>query len=116
MLVMLANKHTRNTHSLSNPSDHTARGVPTQDTLAKTPLWLTLMKVFPSGNECRDPKKVDRNTSGQLALSTPPPRPPSNGHFTLQLEKSDYLANEGWQWQEDIQAWADCHYGIQMPN
>ncbi|MBW0588239.1 hypothetical protein O181_127954 [Austropuccinia psidii MF-1] len=37
----------------------------------------------------------------------PPPRPPSNGHFTPQPEQSDYLAAEGWRWQEDIQAWAD---------
>ncbi|MBW0540584.1 hypothetical protein O181_080299 [Austropuccinia psidii MF-1] len=26
------------------------------------------------------------------------------------MEKSDYPANEGWQWREDIQAWADCHH------
>ncbi|MBW0533719.1 hypothetical protein O181_073434, partial [Austropuccinia psidii MF-1] len=38
MLVMLSDKHTRNIHSLSAPSDHTARGVPTQDALARTPL------------------------------------------------------------------------------
>ncbi|MBW0569008.1 hypothetical protein O181_108723 [Austropuccinia psidii MF-1] len=35
-------------------------------------------------------------------LSNPPPRPPSNGHFTPQLEQCHYLDNEGWQWQEDI--------------
>ncbi|MBW0508635.1 hypothetical protein O181_048350 [Austropuccinia psidii MF-1] len=45
-----------------------------------------------------------------IDLSTPPPRPPSNGHFTPQPEQSDYPADEGWQWQEDIQAWADFHH------
>ncbi|MBW0530963.1 hypothetical protein O181_070678 [Austropuccinia psidii MF-1] len=38
MLVMLADKHTRNACLLSNRSDHGARGVPTQDALARTPL------------------------------------------------------------------------------
>ncbi|MBW0487970.1 hypothetical protein O181_027685 [Austropuccinia psidii MF-1] len=45
-----------------------------------------------------------------INLSTPPPRPPSNGHFTPQPEQSDYPANEGWQWQEDIWAWDNCHH------
>ncbi|MBW0478623.1 hypothetical protein O181_018338 [Austropuccinia psidii MF-1] len=45
-----------------------------------------------------------------IDLSTPPPRPPSNGHFTPRLEQSDYPADEGWQWQEDIQAWANRHH------
>ncbi|MBW0560291.1 hypothetical protein O181_100006 [Austropuccinia psidii MF-1] len=67
MLVMLANKHTRNSHLFSNPSDHAARGVPPQNTLARTPLWLTMMKAFPSRNGCRDPKQADRNAFGQLA-------------------------------------------------
>ncbi|MBW0546159.1 hypothetical protein O181_085874 [Austropuccinia psidii MF-1] len=43
-------------------------------------------------------------------MSTPPPRPPSNGHLTPRSERSDYLANEGWRWQEDIRAWAECHH------
>ncbi|MBW0520565.1 hypothetical protein O181_060280 [Austropuccinia psidii MF-1] len=43
-------------------------------------------------------------------LSTPPPRPPSNGHFTPWPEQSDYPANEGWRWREDIQDWADRHH------
>ncbi|MBW0504113.1 hypothetical protein O181_043828 [Austropuccinia psidii MF-1] len=47
-----------------------------------------------------------------IDLSTPPPRPPSNGHFTPRPERSDYTANEGWQWQEEIPAWADCHYAL----
>ncbi|MBW0539667.1 hypothetical protein O181_079382 [Austropuccinia psidii MF-1] len=41
--------------------------------------------------------------------SIPPPRPPSDGRFTPQPEKNDYPADEGWQWQENIQAWANCH-------
>ncbi|MBW0508873.1 hypothetical protein O181_048588 [Austropuccinia psidii MF-1] len=82
--------HTRHASSLSNPSNHAARGVPAQDSLARTPLWLTMMKVFPSGNGHRDPKQADGNDSGQLAL--------------------DYPVNEGWRWQEDIQAWDDCHH------
>ncbi|MBW0473407.1 hypothetical protein O181_013122 [Austropuccinia psidii MF-1] len=78
MLVMLANKYTRNACLLSNPSDHTARGVPAQDALARTPLWLTMMKLFPRGNGHRDPKQAGGKNSGQLALSPqilicPPP-------------------------------------------
>ncbi|MBW0566741.1 hypothetical protein O181_106456 [Austropuccinia psidii MF-1] len=45
-----------------------------------------------------------------IDFSTPPPRPPSNGHFTPQPERSYYLADEGWQWQEDIQNWANPHH------
>ncbi|MBW0589726.1 hypothetical protein O181_129441 [Austropuccinia psidii MF-1] len=89
MLVMLADKHTRNVCSLSPPSDHAARGVLTQDAFARTPLWSTMMKPYPSANAHQDPKQADGNDSGRLALSPqvlicppPPPRPPSNGHFT----------------------------------
>ncbi|MBW0557423.1 hypothetical protein O181_097138, partial [Austropuccinia psidii MF-1] len=32
-----------------------------------------------------------------IDLSTPPPRPPSNGHLTPLPERSDYLADEGWR-------------------
>ncbi|MBW0497647.1 hypothetical protein O181_037362 [Austropuccinia psidii MF-1] len=44
----------------------------------KTPLWLTMMKVFPSRNGPQDPKQADGNNSGGLALSPqalicPPP-------------------------------------------
>ncbi|MBW0554888.1 hypothetical protein O181_094603 [Austropuccinia psidii MF-1] len=88
-LVMLANKHTRKVFSLSTPSHHAAKGVPAQDALARTPLWSTMMKPYPSANGHWDPKQADRNNSGRLAL--------------------DYPANEGWQWKEDIQAWANCH-------
>ncbi|MBW0499900.1 hypothetical protein O181_039615 [Austropuccinia psidii MF-1] len=63
MLVILAHKHTRKAHSLSNPSNHVARGVPDQDTIMRTPLWLTMMKAFPSGNGRWDPKQEDRNNS-----------------------------------------------------
>ncbi|MBW0492491.1 hypothetical protein O181_032206 [Austropuccinia psidii MF-1] len=45
-----------------------------------------------------------------IDLLSPLWRPPSNGHFTPRLEKSDYPANEGWQWREDIQAWANHHH------
>ncbi|MBW0570534.1 hypothetical protein O181_110249, partial [Austropuccinia psidii MF-1] len=45
-----------------------------------------------------------------IDLSTPPPRPPSDGHFTPRPEKSDHPADEGWQWKDDIQAWADRHH------
>ncbi|MBW0479341.1 hypothetical protein O181_019056 [Austropuccinia psidii MF-1] len=92
-LVMLAKKHTRNFCSLSAPSDHAARGAFAQDSLARTPLWLTMMKPYPSTNGHRDPKKADGNVFGRLALSPqvlicppPPPRPPSDGHFTPQPE------------------------------
>ncbi|MBW0594000.1 hypothetical protein O181_133715 [Austropuccinia psidii MF-1] len=37
-----------------------------------------------------------------INFSTPPPRPPSNGHFTPQPEQSDYPADKGWQWREEI--------------
>ncbi|MBW0516867.1 hypothetical protein O181_056582 [Austropuccinia psidii MF-1] len=75
---MLAAKHTRNACLFSDPSDHTARGVPNQDALARTPLWSTMMKAFLSGNGRRDPKQEDGNNSGKLAQSPqvlicPPP-------------------------------------------
>ncbi|MBW0487843.1 hypothetical protein O181_027558 [Austropuccinia psidii MF-1] len=78
MLVMLANKHTRNACLLSNPSEHADRGVPNQDALARTPLWSMIMKAFLSRNGCRDPKQADRNDSRQLSQSPevlicPPP-------------------------------------------
>ncbi|MBW0515596.1 hypothetical protein O181_055311 [Austropuccinia psidii MF-1] len=79
----MTDKHTRNACLLSDPSNNAARGVPSQKALARTPLWVTMMKVFPSGNGPQDLKQPNRNNSGQLALS---PQalicPPSNGHFT----------------------------------
>ncbi|MBW0570896.1 hypothetical protein O181_110611 [Austropuccinia psidii MF-1] len=55
-----------------------ARGFPAQDTLARTPLWATMIKVFMSKNGPWDPKQADGNNSGRLALSPqaficPPP-------------------------------------------
>ncbi|MBW0475543.1 hypothetical protein O181_015258 [Austropuccinia psidii MF-1] len=77
-LVMLSDKHTRNACLLSDPSSHAARGVPDQDALVGTPLWLTMMKAFPSRNGFLNPKQEDGNNSGQLAQSPqvlicPPP-------------------------------------------
>ncbi|MBW0487405.1 hypothetical protein O181_027120 [Austropuccinia psidii MF-1] len=69
MLVILANKNTRSACSWSDPSNHTYRGVPNQDALVGTPLWLAMMKAFPSGNGHQDPKQTDGNDSGQLAQS-----------------------------------------------
>ncbi|MBW0587994.1 hypothetical protein O181_127709, partial [Austropuccinia psidii MF-1] len=63
-LVMLANKHTRNVCLLFAPSDHAARGVLTQDALARTPLWLTMMKPYPSTNGHQDLKQADGHDSG----------------------------------------------------
>ncbi|MBW0537570.1 hypothetical protein O181_077285 [Austropuccinia psidii MF-1] len=65
---MLAKKPTRNACLLSDPSSHMARGVPSQDTLARTPLWSTMMKVFPSRNGPWEPKQANGNNSRQLAL------------------------------------------------
>ncbi|MBW0572762.1 hypothetical protein O181_112477, partial [Austropuccinia psidii MF-1] len=78
MLVMLANKHTRNVFSLSSPSNHMARGVLAQDALARTPLWSTMMKPYSSPNGQQDPNQPNRNNSRQLVLSAqvlicPPP-------------------------------------------
>ncbi|MBW0523892.1 hypothetical protein O181_063607 [Austropuccinia psidii MF-1] len=70
-LAKLAEKHTRNSCLLSDPSNHAARGVPAQDALARTPLSSMMMKVFPSVNRHQDPKQAERNDSGQLALSLP---------------------------------------------
>ncbi|MBW0560312.1 hypothetical protein O181_100027 [Austropuccinia psidii MF-1] len=90
---MLADKHTRNVHSLSAPSDHTARGVLSQDALARTPLWLVMMKPYPSANGHWDLKQADGNNSRQLALS---PQvlicpPPLLGHY-LMVTSLHYLS------------------------
>ncbi|MBW0484412.1 hypothetical protein O181_024127 [Austropuccinia psidii MF-1] len=93
----------KNAHLLCDPSDHAVRGVPAQDALVRTPFLSMIMKAFPRGNGLCGPKLADGNTSGQLArfhlvsIFPPPPRPPSNGHFTPQPEQSDYPADEGWQ-------------------
>ncbi|MBW0529790.1 hypothetical protein O181_069505 [Austropuccinia psidii MF-1] len=79
---MLDNKHTRNDCLLSDPSNHLPGGVPAQDTLARTPLLSTMMKVFPSGNGHQAPQQANGNDSGQLALSLPVSicPPPLLGH------------------------------------
>ncbi|MBW0569071.1 hypothetical protein O181_108786 [Austropuccinia psidii MF-1] len=82
---MLADKHSRNACLLSAPSNNARRGAPNQDTLTRTPLWSTIMKVFASWNGVPDPKLADRNASGQLAwflqVSTCPP--PLLGHHPM---------------------------------
>ncbi|MBW0533130.1 hypothetical protein O181_072845 [Austropuccinia psidii MF-1] len=93
---MLADKHTRNACLLSDPSNHTARGVPGQNALARTPLWSTMMKVFPSRNGPQDPKKGNRNDSGQLALSPqasicPPPLLGHHPMVTSLLNRSEVI-------------------------
>ncbi|MBW0495864.1 hypothetical protein O181_035579 [Austropuccinia psidii MF-1] len=82
---MLSNKHTKNSCSLCDPSNHAARGVPAQDTLVRTPWWLQMMKAFCSRNGFWDSKQEDGNASGQLALC---PRvsicpPPFLGHHPM---------------------------------
>ncbi|MBW0588924.1 hypothetical protein O181_128639 [Austropuccinia psidii MF-1] len=85
-----------------------ARGVLAQDALARTPLWSTMMKQYPSANRHRYLKlrreqfRTISPVPSSIDLSTPPPRPPSDGHFTPRPEQSDYLADEGWRWKEDI--------------
>ncbi|MBW0548200.1 hypothetical protein O181_087915 [Austropuccinia psidii MF-1] len=85
MLVMLANKHTRNVCLFSAPSDHAARGVLAQDTLTSTPLWLTMMKPYPSANGHWDLKQANGNDSVQLALSPQASicPPPLLGHHSM---------------------------------
>ncbi|MBW0571641.1 hypothetical protein O181_111356, partial [Austropuccinia psidii MF-1] len=93
---MLADKHTRNARFLSNPSNHAARGVPNQDSLARTPLWLTMIKAFPSGNGFRDPKQADGNNFRQLAQSPqvlicPPPLLGHHWMVTSLLDQSKVI-------------------------
>ncbi|MBW0493993.1 hypothetical protein O181_033708 [Austropuccinia psidii MF-1] len=93
---MLADKHTRNTRLLSDPSDHMARGVPAEDAYARTPLWLTMMKVFPSRNGPRNPKQAGGNNSGRLALSSqasicPPPLVGHHAMVTSLLDWSEVI-------------------------
>ncbi|MBW0539531.1 hypothetical protein O181_079246, partial [Austropuccinia psidii MF-1] len=96
MLVMLANKHTRNFRLLSAPSNHTARGVLAQDALTRTPLWSMMMKPYPSANGHGDPKQADGNDSGQLALSPqvlicPPPLLGHHPMVTSLLDLSEVI-------------------------
>ncbi|MBW0467734.1 hypothetical protein O181_007449 [Austropuccinia psidii MF-1] len=110
MLVILADKHTENVPSLhSQRSSHTR--CPCEDSFAVgNDEGITKRKWTPgpqtSRRECfctisPVPSRIDLY---------PPPRSPSNGHFTPLLEKSDYPADEGWQWQAEILIWADHHH------
>ncbi|MBW0574695.1 hypothetical protein O181_114410 [Austropuccinia psidii MF-1] len=47
-----------------------------------------------------------------ISFSTTPPRPPSNSKFNRKPKRIYYPANEGWQWQEEIQTWAGCHHTL----
>ncbi|MBW0566174.1 hypothetical protein O181_105889 [Austropuccinia psidii MF-1] len=90
---MLANKRPRNVCSLSAPSDYEARGVLAQDTLARTPLWSTMMNQYPSASGHRDLKKANGNNSGRSALSPqalncPPPLLGHNPMVTSLLDLS----------------------------
>ncbi|MBW0555431.1 hypothetical protein O181_095146 [Austropuccinia psidii MF-1] len=93
MLVMLADKHTRNVCLLSATSDHAARGVATQDALARAPLWSTMMKPYPSANGHRDPKQANGNNYGRLALSPQVStcRPPFLGHHPMVTSLLDQI-------------------------
>ncbi|MBW0557741.1 hypothetical protein O181_097456 [Austropuccinia psidii MF-1] len=93
---MLADKHTRNVCLLSSPSNHVARGVLAQDALARTPLWSTVMKPYPSANGHRDLKQANRKDSAQLALS---PQalicpPPLLGHHPMVTSLLDLSENK----------------------
>ncbi|MBW0489571.1 hypothetical protein O181_029286 [Austropuccinia psidii MF-1] len=96
MLVMLANKNTRNACLLSIPSDHGARGAPSKDALARTPLWSTMMKAFLSRNGHQYPKQEDGDASGQIALCLqvlicPPPLQGHHLMVTLLLDQSKVI-------------------------
>ncbi|MBW0517016.1 hypothetical protein O181_056731, partial [Austropuccinia psidii MF-1] len=122
-LVILANKNTRNACLLSNPSDHTARGVPDQDTLVRTPLWLTMMKAFPSRNGCWDPKQAEGNDSGQLAQSPqvsicPPPLLSHHLMVTSLLYRIDVIFQpmKDGDGKRTFKLGPIVTHGIQMPN
>ncbi|MBW0557009.1 hypothetical protein O181_096724, partial [Austropuccinia psidii MF-1] len=88
--------HTRNVCLSSAPSDHEARGVLAQDALARTPLWSTMMKRYPSVNRHRDLKKANGNNSGRLALSPqeficPPPLLGHHPMVTSLLDLSEVI-------------------------
>ncbi|MBW0487139.1 hypothetical protein O181_026854 [Austropuccinia psidii MF-1] len=112
MLVMLADKHTRTACLLSAPSNHTARGVLAQDTLVRTPLLSTMMKPYLSVNGHRDPKQVNGDDSGRLALSNPPPRPlaMARGHSSL-----GQLSPMGFKFQNSPVPSLPCEQTPQQP-
>ncbi|MBW0508229.1 hypothetical protein O181_047944 [Austropuccinia psidii MF-1] len=84
VLVMLANKHTRNSHFLSNPSDHKARGVPDQDSfVVNDDESIPKCELMPGPQTGRwEQFWTISPVPSSINFSTPPPRPPSNGHFT----------------------------------
>ncbi|MBW0586237.1 hypothetical protein O181_125952, partial [Austropuccinia psidii MF-1] len=108
---MLANKHTRNVCLLSAPSDHEARGVLAQDALARTLLWPTMLKPYPSANGHRDLKQADGNNSGRLALS-PPPMVTS----LLNLSKVIIQPMKDGNGERTLKIGPIVTNGIQMPN
>ncbi|MBW0463318.1 hypothetical protein O181_003033 [Austropuccinia psidii MF-1] len=96
MAMMLSNKQTRNAHSLCNPSNHVARGVPGQDALMRTPLWLIMIKAFLSRNGFQDPKQEDKSVSGPLGqcpqvLICPPPLPGHHRTVNSLLDRSKVI-------------------------
>ncbi|MBW0563495.1 hypothetical protein O181_103210 [Austropuccinia psidii MF-1] len=122
MLLMLANKHTRNACLLSDPSDHVARGVPNQDALARTPLWSRMMKLFPSGNGGWDPKQADDTNSKQLAQSPqvlifPPPLLGHHPMVTSLLDRSEVIIRtiKDGNGERTFKLGPIVTHGIQMP-
>ncbi|MBW0494548.1 hypothetical protein O181_034263 [Austropuccinia psidii MF-1] len=82
--VMLANKHTRNAHLLCDHSDHLTRGVPSQDSFVlKNDESIPKQEWIPGTQTSRGElfQKIPPVPSS-IILYTPPPRPPSSGHFT----------------------------------
>ncbi|MBW0558299.1 hypothetical protein O181_098014 [Austropuccinia psidii MF-1] len=84
MLVMLANKHTRNAHLLSDPSNHDARGVPNKDSfVVYNDESIPKCELTPGPQTGRQAQFWTISpVPSSIDFSTPPPRPPSNGHFT----------------------------------
>ncbi|MBW0590539.1 hypothetical protein O181_130254 [Austropuccinia psidii MF-1] len=96
MLVMLAEKHTKNACLLCDHSHHAARGVPAEDTLVRTPLWLTMMKAFLSRNGLPNPKLADGKASGGLALC------PHVSIFSTPLQGHHPVVNSLLDWRKLI--------------
>ncbi|MBW0517930.1 hypothetical protein O181_057645 [Austropuccinia psidii MF-1] len=71
--------------------------------------WFVVRPFRPRGQRISRPRRPHED-SFPCPLKYGFVHPPSNGHFTPRPERSDYPADEGWQWQEDIQTWANCHH------
>ncbi|MBW0481607.1 hypothetical protein O181_021322 [Austropuccinia psidii MF-1] len=119
---MLSNKHTINAHLFSDPSNHTPRGVPNQDALTRTPLWSTMMKAFPRGNGCQDPKQAAGNDSGQLAQSPqvsicPPPLLGHHPMVTSLLHRREVIIRpiKDGDGERTFELGPIVTHGIQMP-